>query len=127
MTENNIASIVVDAAYRIHKTLGPGLFESVYEAALEFELRKRGLRVVQQVGLPVHYEEVKLEVGFRVDLIVNEKVIVEIKSVEVLAPVHKKQLLTYLRLTELRLGLLINFNVELLKHGIQRVINEFMD
>jgi GxxExxY protein len=127
MTENEIATAVVDAAFKIHTTLGPGLFESVYEAALEFELRKRGLRVTQQVGLPVHYEEVKLELGFRVDLIVDEKVIVEIKSVEVLAPVHKKQLLTYLRLTNLRLGLLINFNVELIKHGIQRVINGFFD
>jgi len=127
MTENEIATAIVNAAFKIHKTLGPGLFESVYEAALEFELRKRGLRVTQQVGLPVHYEEVKLELGFRVDLIVDEKVIVEIKSVKVLAPVHKKQLLTYLRLTNLRLGLLINFNVELIKHGIQRVINGFFD
>jgi GxxExxY protein len=126
MTENQIAAIVVDAAYKIHQTLGPGLFESVYEAALEFELRKRGLRVAQQVGLPVHYEEVKLELGFRVDLIVDEKVIVEIKSIEALAPIHKKQLLTYLRLTDLRLGLLINFNVELIKHGIQRVINGYL-
>jgi GxxExxY protein len=126
MTENEIATIVVDAAYKIHKTLGPGLFESVYEAALEFELRKRGLRVTQQVGLPVHYEEVKLELGFRVDLIVDEKVIVEIKSVEVISPVHKKQLLTYLRLTDLQLGLLINFNVELIRHGIHRVVNKLV-
>ncbi len=127
MTENEIATAVVDAAFKIHTTLGPGLFESVYEAALEFELQKRGLSVVHQVGLPVHYEEVRLELGFRVDLIVDGKVIVEIKSVEVLAPVHKKQLLTYLRLTDLRLGLLINFNVELIKHGIQRVINGYLD
>jgi len=127
MTENEIATAIVNAAFKIHKTLGPGLFESVYEAALEFELRKRGLRVTQQVGLPVQYEEVKLELGFRIDLIVDEKVIVEIKSVEVLAPVHKKQLLTYLRLTNLRLGLLINFNVELIRDGIQRVINGFLD
>ena len=127
MTENKTAGIVVDAAYKIHKALGPGLFESVYEAALEFELRKRGLRVTKQVGLPVCYEEVRLEVGFRVDLIVDDKVIVEIKSVEALAPVHKKQLLTYLRLTGLRLGLLINFNVELIRNGIQRVINGYLD
>jgi len=127
MTENEIATAVVDAAFKIHTTLGPGLFESVYEAALEFELQKRGLSVVHQVGLPVRYEEVRLELGFRVDLIVDGKVIVEIKSVEVLAPVHKKQLLTYLRLTDLRLGLLINFNVELIKHGIQRVINGYLD
>ena len=123
MTENEIATIVVDAAFKIHNSLGPGLFESVYEATLDFELRKRGLRVAQQVGLPVHYEEVKLELGFRVDLIVNDKVIIEVKSVEALAPVHKKQLLTYLRLMDLRLGLLINFHVELIKDGIQRVVN----
>ena len=126
MTENEIATAVVDAAFKIHTTLGPGLFESVYEAALEYELQKRGLRVEHQIGLPVRYEEVRLELGFRVDLIVEGKVIVEIKSVEALAPVHKKQLLTYLRLTDLRLGLLINFNVELIKHGIQRVINGYL-
>ena len=126
MTENEIATAVVDAAFKIHTTLGPGLFESVYEAALEYELQKRGLRVEHQIGLPVRYEEVRLELGFRVDLIVDGKVIVEIKSVEALAPVHKKQLLTYLRLTDLRLGLLINFNVELIKHGVQRVINGYL-
>jgi len=126
MTQNEIATAVVDAAFKIHTTLGPGLFESVYEAALEYELQKRGLRVEHQIGLPVHYEEVRLELGFRVDLIVDGKVIVEIKSVEVLAPVHKKQLLTYLRLTDMRLGLLINFNVELIKHGIQRVVNKLV-
>ena len=123
MTENQIAAIVVDAALKIHKTLGPGLLESVYQAALDYELQKRGLRVVQQVGLPVYYEDVKLELGFRVDLIVGDKVIIEIKSVEALAPVHKSQLLTYLRLTNLRLGLLLNFNVELMKNGTHRVVN----
>jgi GxxExxY protein len=127
MTENEIASAVVDGAFKIHTTLGPGLFESVYEAALEYELQKRGLRVVHQIGLPVHYEEVRLELGFRGDLIVDGKVIVEIKSVELLAPVHRKQLLTYLRLTNLRLGLLINFNVDLIKNGIQRVINGYLN
>ena len=126
MTENQIATAVVNAAFKIHTTLGPGLFESVYEAALEYELQKRGLRVVHQIGLPVHYEEVTLELGFRVDLIVEGKVIVEIKSIETLAPVHKKQLLTYLRLADLRLGLLINFNVELIKHGIHRVVNKLV-
>ena len=123
MTENEIAAIVVDAALKIHKALGPGLFESVYEAALDFELRKRGLRVANQVGLPVRYESVRLELGFRVDLIVEDKVIVEIKSIEAIAAVHKKQLLTYLRLMDLHLGLLINFNVELIRDGIQRVVN----
>jgi GxxExxY protein len=123
MTENEIATAVLDAAFKIHRILGPGLLESVYQATLDFELRKRGLRVVQQVGLPVYYEEIKLELGYRVDLIVADKVIIEIKSVEALAPVHRKQLLTYLRLMNLRLGLLLNFNVELMKHGIQRVVN----
>ena len=123
MNENEIATAVLDAAFKIHRILGPGLLESVYQATLDFELRKRGLRVVQQVGLPVYYEEIKLELGFRVDLIVADKVIIEIKSVEALAPVHRKQLLTYLRLMNLRLGLLLNFNVELIKHGIQRVVN----
>ena len=123
MTENEIATIVVDAAFKIHNTLGPGLFESVYEATLDFELRKRGLRIDQQVGFPVHYEGVKLSLGFRPDLIIENKVIVEVKSIEALAPVHKKQLLTYLRLLDLRLGLLINFNVDLIKNGIHRVVN----
>jgi len=123
MTENDIATAVLDAAFKIHRILGPGLLESVYQATLDFELQKRGLRVIQQVGLPVYYEEIKLELGFRVDLIVADKVIIEIKSVEALAPVHRKQLLTYLRLMNLRLGLLLNFNVELMKNGIQRVVN----
>ena len=123
MNENQIATAILDAAFKIHKSLGPGLLESVYQATLEYELKNRGLGVVQQVGLPVHYEGIKLEIGFRVDLIVDERVIVEIKSVEALAPVHMKQLLTYLRLMNLRLGLLLNFNVELMKNGIQRVVN----
>jgi GxxExxY protein len=126
VTENEIATAVVDAAFKIHTTLGPGLFESVYEATLEYELQKRGLRVEHQIRLPVHYEEVRLALGFRVDLIIDEKVIVEVKSIEVLAPVHKKQLLTYLRLTDMRLGLLINFNVELIKYGIHRVVNKLV-
>ena len=127
MTENEIATAVVDSAFKIHKTLGPGLLESVYEAVLDFELQARGLQVARQVGLPVHYEGVKLELGFRIDLIINNKLIIEVKSVEVLAPVHKKQLLTYLRLTDLRLGLLINFNVERIKYGVQRVVNGLLD
>jgi len=127
MTENEIARIIVDAAFKIHKTLGPGLLESVYQATLNFELQNRGLRVAQQVGLPLQYEGVKLELGFRVDLIVDDKVIIEIKSVEAVVPVHRKQLQTYLRLTDLRLGLLLNFNVELIKDGIQRVVNRLVD
>ena len=123
MTENSIATLVVDAAFKIHKTLGPGLLESVYQATLSYELEKRGLSVRQQVGLPVYYEALKLEIGYRVDLIVGDKVIIEIKSVEALALVHRMQLLTYLRLANLRLGLLINFNVERIREGIHRVVN----
>ena len=123
MTENEIVTVILDAAFKIHRILGPGLLESVYQATLDYELRKRGLRVIQQAGLPVYYEEIKLELGFRVDLIVADKVIIEIKSVEALAPVHRKQLLTYLRLMNLRLGLLLNFNAELMKNGVQRVVN----
>jgi GxxExxY protein len=127
MSENEIAMIIVDVALKIHRTLGPGLLESVYQATLNYELQKRGLRVIQQLGFPVQYEGIKLDLGFRVDLIVGEKVIIEIKSVEALAPVHRKQLETYLRLMNLRLGLLINFNVELIKDGIQRVVNRLAE
>ena len=127
MTENEIASIVVDAALKIHKTFGPGLFESVYEAALRYELQKRGIMVVQQLGIPVQYDGLSLGFGFRVDLLINNKVVIEVKSVEALAPIHNKQLATYLRLMDLRLGLLINFNVELIRNGIRRVVNQLVE
>lgn len=115
--------MVVDSAFKIHTTLGPGLLESVYEAVLAHELERRGCRVVCQRAIPVVYEEVKLDLGFRADVIVNEKVVIEVKSVEAIAPVHAKQLRTYLRLMDLKLGLLINFNVNLIKDGITRVVN----
>ena len=123
MTENEIAKSIVDAALLVHTRLGPGLLESVYEVVLGYELTKRGLYVVHQRPMPVIYEEVRMKVGFRPDLIVEGKVIVEVKSLEVLAPVHKKQLLTYLRLADKRLGLLINFGGALIKDGIRRVVN----
>jgi GxxExxY protein len=123
MNENEIAKEIVDAAYKVHTTLGPGLLESVYQAVLEYELRKRGLQVKAEQPIPVVYEGVHLEVGFRADLIVEDKVIVELKSVETLHPVHKKQLLTHLRLANKRLGLLINFGAFLIKDGISRVVN----
>lgn len=123
MTENEVAKEIVDAAYKIHTTLGPGLLESVYQAVLEYELRKRGLRIEADQPIPVVYEGVHLEVGFRADLIVENKVIVELKSVEAVHPVHKKQLLTYLRVANKRLGLLINFGAFLIKDGISRVVN----
>lgn len=123
MIENTIAHEVVDAAYRIHTALGPGLLESVYDAVLAHELSRRGLRAKRQQGIPVVYDGIRIGLGFRADLIVENKVIIEIKSVEQLAPVHKKQLLTYLRLANMRLGLLINFHEPLIKDGITRIVN----
>ena len=127
MTENELAKIVVDVAYQIHIRLGPGLLESVYQAVMLYELRKRGLHVEDEVPLPVVWDDVKLEVGFRVDLFVERKLVIELKSIEKLAPVHKKVLLTYLRLSDSRLGLLINFGEELIKHGISRVVNNLQE
>ena len=123
MHENDIAKEIVDAAFKVHTTLGPGLLESVYEAVLAHELRKRSLKVERQAPIPVVYEEVRLEEGFRADLVVQDKVLVELKSVEKVAPVHKKQVLTYLRLANMKLGLLINFGEALIKDGITRVVN----
>ena len=124
MTENEISKVVLDVAFEIHKTLGPGLLESVYEIIMEYELvHTHKLKVSRQRGIPVIWKEMKLELGFRSDLIIEEKVLVELKSVEVLAPVHYKQVLTHLKLSKLKLGLLINFNEELLKTGIKRIVN----
>ena len=126
-SENAIASQIVGAAFHVHTTLGPGLLESVYEAVLAYELGCRGLQATRQQPIPVVYRDVRMNIGFRADLIVEDRVVVEIKSVEQVAPVHKKQLLTYLRLADKRLGLLINFQVALIKHGIIRVVNGLME
>ena len=123
MTENEIATQVVDAAYQVHTRLGPGLLESVYEVALAYELKGRGLQAERQVPIPIQYDSIKFDEGFKADVIVDDKVILELKSVEKIVPVHKKQLLTYLRLADKRLGLLINFGAELIKDGISRVVN----
>jgi GxxExxY protein len=123
MNENEVAKQIVDCAYHVHTTLGPGLLESVYEAVLAHELAKRGLQVERQKPLPVVYEDVRLEEGFRADLIVSGSVIVELKSVEAVASVHKKQLLTYLKLADKKLGLLINFGAAKIKDGISRIVN----
>jgi GxxExxY protein len=123
MTENELSKIVVDICYKIHTKLGPGLLESVYEAILYYELNKLGLKVQKQKPVPVYWEEIVLEVGFRADLIVEDKVILEIKSVAELANVHPKQVLTYLKITNMKLGLLINFNESYIKDGIKRVVN----
>jgi len=123
VTENAIAHEIVDAAYKVHKALGPGLLESVYEVILARELTTRGLSVQRQCAVPIVYEGCCFEEGFRADLMVEDKIIVEIKSISTVAPVHKKQLLTYLRLSNKRLGLLINFNEFLIRDGVTRLVN----
>lgn|SRR5690606_7208666 len=123
MTENELSKIIVNTAYQIHYELGPGLLESVYEEIMFYELCEQGLKVERQKEIPVIWDDLKMNVGFRADLIVENKVIIELKSVEAIAPVHPKQLLTYLKLTDLKLGLLINFNEPLIKKGITRIAN----
>ncbi len=123
MTENELATKIIGVAIDIHKKLGPGLLESVYENTLAYELKTAGLEIQQQVAMPVVYKDVKMKVGYRVDLLVENKVIVELKSVENLLPVHYAQTLTYIKLSDLKLALLINFNEKLLKNGIHRIVN----
>ena len=120
---NQVSAAVINSAIRVHSILGPGLLESAYGACLAYELRKRGLRVDEQVGLPVVYDEVKLELGYRIDLMVDGLVIVEVKCVEAIHPVHEAQLLSYLRLSGKNVGLLINFHVARLKDGIKRMVD----
>ena len=127
MNENEIATKIVDAAFKIHKTVGPGLLESVYETLMAHELTKRELHFARQQMIAVIYEQIRFDEGFRANLIVENKVIVELKSVETIAPVHKKQLLSYLRLADKRLGLLINFGDLLIKNGITRVVNNLVE
>ena len=123
MELNVISEKIIGAAMQVHRTLGPGLLESAYEACLKYELEKRGLKVLAQVGLPVIYDGMKINLGYRLDLLVEDSVIVELKAVNKITPVHEAQLLSYLKLSGKRLGLLINFNVVLLKDGITRRIN----
>ncbi|MEO5911651.1 MAG: GxxExxY protein [Pelobium sp.] len=123
MTENEISYKIIGVAIELHKNIGPGLLESAYENALAYDLREAGLMVSQQVPMPFIYKEIRMDVGYRIDMIVENKVIIEIKSLENLAPVHYAQLLTYLKLSELKLGLLINFNSKTLKDSIHRIVN----
>lgn len=125
MTENQIGRIIVDTAIRVHKRFGPGLLETVYEVVLAHELAKSQMKVERQVRIPILYEGIQFEEGFRADIIVDDKVIIELKSVETLNNAHKKQLLTYLKLADMKLGFLLNFSEELMKKGITRVINGF--
>ncbi|MBS1634537.1 MAG: GxxExxY protein [Bacteroidetes bacterium] len=123
MEENSISYDIRGAAFKVHSKLGPGLLESVYETAMAYELKQMGYHIKTQVAVPMMYENIKMDIGFRMDILVNEKVIIEIKSVEGLTAVHHKQLLTYLRLTDKRLGILINFNASTLAHSIVRIAN----
>ncbi len=122
MTENELATVAVDICYKLHTTLGPGLLESVYESAFAYELDKKGIAYTRQQGIITRYEEVVLDLGFRADLIMENKLIIEIKSVEHLEKVHHKTVLTYLKLTNIKLAILVNFNVNLIKEGIHRKI-----
>jgi GxxExxY protein len=124
MTENEISNIVIRCAIDIHKALGPGLLESAYQECLFYKLRKEGLKVEKEKPMPLVFEEVKLDCGYRIDLLVENKVVIELKSVEALNDVHLAQTLTYMKLGNYKLGLLMNFNVSLLKHGIKRVVNK---
>ncbi|MEI6178725.1 MAG: GxxExxY protein [Verrucomicrobiota bacterium] len=124
---DTIASEIVDAAFKIHKELGPGLLESAYEACLEHELKKRGFNVQRQMAQPVYYDGIVIDVGYRIDLLVGDAIIIELKAVEQLAPIHHAQLLTYLKLSGKSLGFLINFNVSLIKNGIRRIANQFQE
>jgi GxxExxY protein len=126
-TLNQITEHIIGAAVAVHRALGPGLLESAYEACLAFELAQRGLKVEQQKPLPVLYREVKLDCAYRLDLLIEETVIVEIKAVDRLSPIHQAQLLSYLKLSGCKVGLLINFNVRVLKDGIRRMVNDFPD
>ena len=123
LTENEISKLVFNCALKVHKALGPGLLESTYEECLCYELRKSGLQVEKQKQLPLVYEDIEMDIGYRVDMFVNSKVIIEIKAVDALTDVHLAQILTYLKLSNSKLGMLINFNVTLIKDGIQRVVN----
>lgn len=122
-SENDFSYIIRGAIFKVYNELGPGLLESVYEDVLCFELQKQGLSIKRQVPLPVIYEDVELEIGFRLDVLVNNKIIIEIKSVEKLEKIHHKQILTYLKLTGLKLGILVNFNVDTITEGIFRKVN----
>lgn len=123
MTENEIAKIVVNTAFHIHNKIGPGLLESVYEEIMTHELQKLNLKIERQKNIPVYWEQLKMDMGFRADLIVDSKVIIELKSIESISPVHAKVLLTYLKMSGLKLGLLINFNEALIRDGITRIVN----
>lgn len=124
MEIEDIAKIIVDSAIKVHRTLGPGLLESAYQQCLAYELRKRGLKVETEVEVPLKYEEIQISIGYRIDMLVENQIIIENKTVDELAPIHQAQLLTYLKLRDCRLGFLLNWNVTLMKNGIKRMVNK---
>ncbi len=124
---NEITKIIIGAAINVHRALGPGLLESAYEACLVYELVSKNLKIERQKGLPIKYKGMQLDCGYRIDLLVEDKIIVEIKAVEKLEPIHEAQLLSYLKLSELEVGLLINFNVKILKNGLRRLVNKLKE
>jgi GxxExxY protein len=126
-TIDEIASVIVDCAFKVHTKLGPGLLESAYEACLSHELKKRGLKVDRQLPQPVYYDDIIIDVVYRLDLLVNDSVIIELKAVENVLPIHQAQLMTYLKLSGKTLGFLINFNTVLIKNGIKRIANNFQE
>ena len=127
MTENELATVAVNISFKIHTTLGPGLLESVYESAFAYELDKKGIAYTRQEEIPAKYDDIQLDVGFRADIIIENKLLIELKSIEAIDKVHHKTVLTYLRLADLKLGLLINFGTNLIKDGIHRKINGQLD
>ncbi len=124
---DEIATVIVDSAFKVHSKLGPGLLESAYEACLEHELKKRGLKVDRQLPQPVYYDDITIDVGYRIDLLVNDSIIIELKAVEQVIPIHHAQIITYLKLSGKSLGFLINFNTVLIKNGIKRIANNFQE
>jgi len=123
MNENELSKIVVDCIFKVHKNIGPGLLESAYEECLFYELSKTGLHIERQKPLPLFYETIKMEIGYRLDFLVDNQLVIEVKAVEALNDVHKAQVITYLKLSGCKLGLLVNFNVVLIKDGIKRIVN----
>lgn len=126
MTENEIATIVIESSIKVHKNLGPGLLESAYQECLTYEIQKRNILVEKQKPLPLIYDNVKLDLGYRIDIMIENKFIVELKSIDAIHEIHLAQVLTYLKLSNCKLGMIINFNVTLLKHGVKRVINGYL-
>ena len=127
MNENELSKIVVDCIFKVHKNIGPGLLESAYEECLFYELSKTGLHIERQKPLPLFYETIKMEIGYRLDFLVDNKLVIEVKAVEALNDVHKAQVITYLKLSGCKLGLLVNFNVVLIKDGIKRIVNNLLN